>query len=130
MTESTLWYFADPMCSWCWGFSPVVQRLKEKYLHRMKFALVLGGLRPYTREPITDKLREEILHHWREVMRMTGQAFRFENALPEGFVYDTEPPSRAVVTMGELQPDAVFPFFKSLQQAFYAQGRDSDNRAE
>lgn len=123
-TDRILYYFADPMCSWCWGFSPVIDAIKAQFENNSKIALVLGGLRPGTTEPVTAAFREEILHHWREVMRMTGQAFRFENALPEGFVYDTEPPSRAVVTMGELQPDAVFPFFKSLQQAFYAQGLD------
>jgi putative protein-disulfide isomerase len=124
MTESTLWYFADPMCSWCWGFSPVVQRLKEKYLHRMKFALVLGGLRPYTRELITDKLREEILHHWREVHKMTGQAFSFAGAMPEGFVYDTEPASRAVVAVGELSQQATFGYFTAVQRAFYLEQKD------
>ena len=20
-------YFADPMCSWCWGFAPVIEKI-------------------------------------------------------------------------------------------------------
>jgi putative protein-disulfide isomerase len=124
MSEPILWYFADPMCSWCWGFSPVVQRLKEKYSDRLKFALVLGGLRPYTHEPITDTVRQEILHHWHEVHHRTGQAFSFDEAMPEGFVYDTEPASRAVVAVGELAPQATFDYFKAIQQAFYAKQQD------
>jgi len=46
MNTPILWYFADPMCSWCWGFSPVIETLRDEYRERMKTALVLGGLRP------------------------------------------------------------------------------------
>jgi putative protein-disulfide isomerase len=119
-----MWYFADPMCSWCWGFAPVISTIRETYSERIKIALMLGGLRPGTTEPMTPKSREEILHHWQEVQRMTGQPFAFEGALPEGIVYDTEPPSRAVIAVGEINSGAVFPYFKSVQEAFYAHGQN------
>jgi putative protein-disulfide isomerase len=119
-----LWYFADPMCSWCWGFSPVISTIKEIYATQMKIALILGGLRPGTIDPMTPKSREEILHHWRDVHEMTGQPFAFEGAMPEGFIYDTEPPSRAVITVAELAPEAIFPYFKSVQEAFYTKQQD------
>lgn len=122
--QRTLWYFADPMCSWCWGFAPVISAIRETYSGRMKIALMLGGLRPGTTEPMTPKSREEILHHWRDVHRMTGQPFVFEGAMPEGFVYDTEPPSRAVIAVAEINPEVIFPYFKSVQEAFYAHGQN------
>ncbi|MBU1263261.1 MAG: DsbA family protein [Gammaproteobacteria bacterium] len=111
------------MCSWCWGFSPVIETLREEYRDRMKIALVLGGLRHETAS-MTAAGRTEILHHWREVHARTGQPFRFDNALPEGFVYDTEPACRAVVTVGGLDPALIFPLFKAIQNAFYAGGHD------
>jgi putative protein-disulfide isomerase len=123
MNAPILWYFADPMCSWCWGFSPVIETLRDEYRDRMKIALVLGGLRHET-APMTAAGRAEILHHWREVHARTGQPFRFDNALPEGFVYDTEAACRAVVTVGGLDPALIFPLFKAIQRAFYAEGRD------
>ncbi|HQS82668.1 MAG TPA: DsbA family protein [Thiobacillus sp.] len=123
MNAPILWYFADPMCSWCWGFSPVIETLREEYRDRMKIALVLGGLRHETAS-MTAAGRTEILHHWREVHARTGQPFRFDNALPEGFVYDTEPACRAVVTVGGLDSALIFPLFKAIQRAFYAGGHD------
>ncbi|MGF1645173.1 MAG: DsbA family protein [Thiotrichales bacterium] len=128
MTETTpqpvLWYFADPMCSWCWGFSPVIEAIRNEYADRLQVALMLGGLRPGVAEPMAPSLRAEILHHWREVQARTGQPFRFEAALPEGFVYDTEPASRAVIAVAELAPSATFAYLKAVQSAFYADGRD------
>lgn len=124
MGPPILWYFADPMCSWCWGFSPVIEALRDDYRERMKIALVLGGLRPGETAPMTPARRDEILHHWHAVHDRTGQPFRFENALPDGFVYDTEPASRAVIAVGELDPALIFPLFKAIQAAFYAAARD------
>ena len=124
MQEPTLWYFADPMCSWCWGFSPVIEAIRQDYRDRMKIALILGGLRPGTTEAMTPEQRAEILHHWHAVQARTGQAFLFEGALPEGFVYDTEPPSRAVVALSSLRPGETFAMFKAIQAAFYTGGQD------
>jgi len=124
MADKILFYFADPMCSWCWGFSPVIESIKQNFAGDLKIALILGGLRPGSTEPMDETSREEILHHWHEVHKRTGQSFQFDGAMPEGFIYDTEPPSRAVVTMGELNADMVLPYFKSIQAAFYSEGQD------
>ncbi len=124
MNAAILWYVADPMCSWCWGFSPVIEAIREEYGERLRIALLLGGLRVGTSAPMSIQQREEILHHWNDVHERTGQTFRFEGALPEGFVYDTEPACRAVVAMGELAPEHTFALFKAIQSAFYVEGRN------
>lgn len=93
---------------------------------------MLGGLRPGTTDVMSTSLREDILHHWHEVHKITGQVFSVEGAMPEGFIYDTEPACRAVVTVAEIKSDKIFPFFKSIQSAFYVEQVDvtnSDNLA-
>lgn len=127
MNASLLWYFADPMCSWCWGFTPVIEAVREAYRPRLKVALVLGGLRSDT-SPQTAAQREEILHHWHQVHARSGQPFRFEDAMPDGFVYDTEPASRAVLAAGSLDAELIFPMYKTIQSAFYAEGRNVTQR--
>ncbi len=122
--KRVLWYFADPMCSWCWGFAPVMTAILDMYQEELQLALVMGGLRPGTLEPVAAQFRAETLHHWQEVQQRTGQSFTFEGAMPDGFVYDTEPPSRAVVVVAELQPEARFRYFKSVQAAFYVEQQD------
>jgi putative protein-disulfide isomerase len=122
--QRTLLYIADPMCSWCWGFAPVISAIEEAYKDELHIGLIMGGLRPGTANPVTAEFRETTLGHWREVNKRTGQPFKFDGVMPRGFIYNTEPPSRAVVTAGELNPPAMFPYFKSIQHAFYVEGKD------
>lgn len=122
--QTLLRYFADPMCSWCWGFTDTFTRIRDQFDKNFQFALVMGGLRPYTEQTVTDTFRQEILHHWHDVHNMTGQNFSFEGAMPEGFIYDTEPPARAVLTVGKLKPGTGFEFFSTVQQAFYLDQTD------
>lgn len=123
-SDRELLYFADPMCSWCWGFSPVMKALIGVFRDRLAPTLVMGGLRAGNTASMAAAMREEILHHWRDVSERTGQPFRFDGALPDGFVYDTEPPCRAVVAMREFNRDAAYPLFEALQYAFYVDQRN------
>jgi putative protein-disulfide isomerase len=116
-----LLYCADPMCSWCWGFSPVIAELAERYRERLAVTVLVGGLRAGNTVPTDARFREEILHHWRAVHAHSHQPFAFDGALPDGFVYDTEPPCRAVVTLHELAPAQGLRFLQRLQQAFYVE---------
>ncbi|MBW4964348.1 hypothetical protein KZZ06_20380, partial [Sulfitobacter sp. CW3] len=47
-----------------------------------------------------------------------------EGALPDGFVYDTEPACRAIVTARSLAPDCAWKLLGLIQRAFYVEGRD------
>lgn len=122
-------YIADPMCSWCYGFSrPMDALLAEPgEAAPLQLALVMGGLRPYTTETLAPETAEEILGHWRHVHEASGLPFAPapHTALHRpGFVYDTEPASRAVVTVRTRWPRLVWRYFKAVQQAFYAGAQD------
>jgi putative protein-disulfide isomerase len=119
----TLFYFSDPMCSWCWGFSPVMESIVRAF-PRLPVSLIMGGLRASNTTPVTEVFRSEILQHWHDVQQRTGQPFRFDGALPAGFVYDTEPACRAVVSMVALQRSAAFAYLRALQRAFYVEQQD------
>lgn len=116
-------YFGDPMCSWCYGFAPEITKVKEQYEGDLKFELIMGGLRPYGTEKMSE-LGDMLRHHWEEVAKRSGQPFRFDLLLDEEFIYDTEPSCRAVLTMKLLKPGAEFDFYKRIQVAFYAENRN------
>ena len=120
----TLWYFADPMCSWCWGFSPVISQVKEHYSETLNIALVMGGLQTEEVGEMSDDSKKEILHHWHQVVETTKQPISFDCAFPENFVYNTEPACRAVITAGSIDPTKIFTYFTSVQSAFYTKNQD------
>jgi putative protein-disulfide isomerase len=120
----TLFYFADPMCSWCWGFSPVIREIAAVVADRAAIRLVVGGLRTGQTQPMTEQAKAVIRHHWQEVEKATGQPFNFTFFDREGFVYDTEAACRAVVVMRSFAPEATLAYLDAVQRAFYADNRD------
>jgi putative protein-disulfide isomerase len=71
-----------------------------------------------------DQERTETRGHWRHVHEASGQPFDWSFFDREGFVYDTEPASRAVVLMRRRGPAEALAGLRRLQRAFYAEGRD------
>ena len=71
-----LLYFANPMCSWCWGFSPVIQRLVESHGSRPRVTLAMGSL-ARGREPMRETDRAHVRGHWEQVRAASGQPFDF-----------------------------------------------------
>ncbi len=124
MTRRLL-YVMDPMCSWCWGFADVAQALvQQAQASGVALHLVMGGLRTGSGAALDPATRRYILEHWQTVATTTGQPFRFDDALPEGFIYDTEPACRAVVAARHLEPEFALRLVGLIQHAFYVQGRD------
>ena len=120
-------YIADPMCSWCYGFGKTLSALlaDPRETAPLQLALVMGGLRPYTTEPMAPGRADEILGHWKHVNEATGLPFASDTAMhQDGFVYDTEPASRATVAVRTHWPQHVWRYFKAVQYAFYAEGKD------
>lgn len=125
MSHTRLLYVMDPMCSWCWGFAPVADALAgQAAAAGVPLHLVAGGLRTGQGAALDGQTKRYILQHWQAVNQATGQPFRFDGALPDGFVYDTEPACRALVVARSLAPELAWPLVKLIQQAFYAEGRD------
>ena len=124
MREPHLVYFADPMCSWCWGFSPVIEAIAERFGPLLPIRLVLGGLRPWTKEPMTAHDRANVRNHWQHVHEASGQPFDFAFLDREHFVYDTEPSSRAVVVLRRRGVAMALVALRRIQYAFYAENKD------
>ena len=117
-------YFADPMCSWCYGFAPVIVKLRDHFAGRLPVRIVVGGLRAGNTQPMRAQDKDYIRSAWTRVGAASGQSFDFSFFDREGFVYDTEPACRAVVTMRTLAPDRALDFMEAVSAAFYGSNRD------
>jgi len=118
-----LLYIADPMCSWCYGFGPQLRTLLGE-LPGTPVDVVMGGLRPFNREPMSEAFRAMLREHWTHVHEASGLPLAPAALQIDGFVYDTEPACRAVVTVRSMDPARVLDFLAAVQTAFYRDARD------
>lgn len=124
MDAPHLIYFADPMCSWCYGFSPVIEEIRHAYGRALPIRVVMGGLRPGTDKAMTPEARREVVGHWNHVHEATGLPFDAAVLEREGFVYDTDPAARAVVVVRRQGEELAARYLAAAQRAFYAENRD------
>lgn len=120
-------YVADPLCSWCYGFAPVMGALASHFADRLPVKVVMGGLRAGNSKPMRPEDKVYIRDAWTRVGAASGQPFDFAFFDREGFIYDTEPACRAVVTVREWEasrPIDPLAFKSRISQAFYAHNRD------
>lgn len=121
--KATVIYIGDPMCSWCYGFSPEFSETIESIGESVDLQMVMGGLRPYNKETMAD-LKDFLQEHWKEVHERSGQQFSYDILDNPEIPYDTEPSCRAVVTMRQFKPNSELSYFKDIQVAFYAENKD------
>ena len=117
-------YFADPMCSWCWGFSKIIHAVKEDFSEQLPIRVMMGGLYAGASKPLDPAGKEDIREHWQHVAELSGAEFDFNFFEREQFIYNTEPACRAIVLVQQYEPAATLAFLKQLQKAFYQYNRD------
>ena len=122
MTTDLL-YFGNPMCSWCWGFSPIIQSMHQEFGRDIKINLGLGSLRQDER-PMTPQQKQTIRNHWQHVVERSGQPFDFTFFDRDDFCYDDRLPSTMIAAVRQSDPDRALDLFHRLQGAFYRDNRD------
>ncbi len=123
--EREIIYVGDPMCSWCWGFSPVLQKIVDQYGETAPMRLVVGGLHAFDTDPMNDEYKARIKHHWEQVAEATDQPFNYAFFDREGFVLDTEPACRASVVVRSMKPDALLSFYERIHKGYYVEDTDT-----
>ncbi len=127
MQRDALYYIADPMCSWCWGFSPVLEAVSKVLPDEIPIRYVMGGLARDSAEPMAEDTRAYVQSQWRLVAERTGASFNWDfwtNCEPRRSTY---PACRAVIAAGMQRPDATGSMFHAIQRAYYMEVRNPSN---
>ena len=115
-----LYYVHDPMCSWCWGFSPTRQIVRENLPDGIEWISLLGGLAPDSDESMTDETKGYIQKAWRTIQeRIPGTEFNFDfwnKCAPRRSTY---PACRAVIAARNTSADSELSYILALQKAYY-----------
>lgn len=116
-SKDTLIYIGDPMCSWCYGFSPELDKIILAF-PEVPLEIVVGGLRVNGNESMME-LHDFLFKHWQDVHKASGQDFNFSILSQSDVLYNTEPACRAVFVIGQLAPEKKYQYFKLVQRGFY-----------
>jgi putative protein-disulfide isomerase len=129
MTNASLIYVHDPMCSWCFGFSKTFKTLMHELPAGIKVKRLLGGLATDSNEPMPEATRNMVRQNWQRIEQaIPGVLFNYDfwdNCEPRRATY---PACRAVIAARQ-QGDAFDELMtQKIHQAYYQQARNpSDN---
>ena len=121
---TTLHYFVDPMCSWCYGFTSEMQKIISMLPTDITLRYVMGGLAPDSEEPMPQEMQNYIQNHWRTVAQRTGVIFNFDfwtNCIPKRSTY---PACRAVIAASLQKETYKLRMLTAIQQAYYLQAKN------
>ncbi|GAA3954448.1 DsbA family protein [Hymenobacter algoricola] len=127
-------YLFDPLCGWCYGMSPVIQRIQTEYADRVTVSVLCGGMVTGERVGPIGKAWGYISGALQQVEKATGvqfgAAFRALGAAG-GNIQDSEPPCRAITVFRQLDDvqHRAASFAHDLQQAHFRDGQDLNDVA-
>jgi len=120
-----LYYIHDPMCSWCWGFHPVLQQLENTLAGNIKIEYILGGLAADSDLPMPEKMQTFLQKTWHTIQtEIPGTSFNFEfwkNCSPRRSTYAA---SRAVIAARLQAADIEKEMIHQIQIAYYCQAKN------
>jgi len=118
-------YIHDPMCSWCWGFSPTLSQLQDRLPEQLGFTRLLGGLAPDNDQPMPMALQSKLQDTWHRIQsRIPGTQFNFDfwrDCKPRR---STWPACRAVIAARASDPALELPMITAIQHAYYREARN------
>lgn len=128
MEKPQIMYIFDPLCGWCYGFSPVIKKLKDEFQDVFDFKVYTGGMVLGERVGTIDEkfkfLKEGAIENVEKTTGVHfGEAFK-TNMLDKGdYIVNSEPPSIAFTTLRALAPNQDVNQAHDLQKALYFEGK-------
>ncbi|MFC3532359.1 DsbA family protein [Vogesella facilis] len=125
MVTTTLHYYYDPLCGWCYGAAPLLAAAAN--VAGLAIALHAGAMMSGpNRQQVSPQLRQYVMGHDQRIRQLTGQPFGdgYFNGLllDNSAVFDSTPPTLAILAAEALGLDGLAMLHR-LQQVHYVDGR-------
>jgi len=122
---SVLYYVHDPMCSWCWGFAPVLAQLLQRLPAEIRVMRLLGGLAVDSDQPMPVALQRTIEATWQRIQeRIPGTQFNYDFWRQCAPRRSTWPACRAVIAARAQGDEFDERMTRAIQLAYYTQARN------
>lgn len=127
MNKPKMIYFFDTLCGWCYGFSPVIKKIAEKYNDEFDFEVISGGMVMGERVQPASVMADYILKAYKPLEERTGVKFGepFLDMLREGTrIQSSLEPALIMTTFKQFEPKKAVAFAHDLQKLNYVEGAD------
>jgi len=121
-----LYYVIDPMCSWCYGLSPVWQKLLKNLPEDLNVVYVQGGLASHSQELMSQDMQIMLENTWKQIHEKVGIEFNFDfwkNCKPRRSTYL----SCQAAIAARLQ-DKEYEMISAIQEQYYLNAKNPSNR--
>jgi putative protein-disulfide isomerase len=123
-------YFYDPLCGWCYGFSPVIKEIKKTYQGKIDVEVVCGGLFLGSSSGRVNDVAPHIkAGAYKSLEARTGvkvgKAFLDDIYGNGNIILDSLPPTIALCIVRKNLPNKELEFAESLLKAVYDDGMNS-----
>jgi len=119
----------DPLCGWCYGFSPVMDQVAAAY-PELPVRVLPGGMITGSRIAPISNMAGYILEAYRRVESYSGVRFgeAYLELLRQGTeLSNSEPSCRAIHVFGEAKPEHALRYTHALQQRIFLDGVSWNN---
>lgn len=128
--KDTIFYFYDALCSWCYGFSPLLKKIQVKYEDEFDFEVISGGMQMGERKQPVSDIRNYLKGAYIDVTQRTGVHFGqdFMAVVEDGSqLLNSVPASVALSVIKELRPREALNFAAAIQKGIYYDGINWNN---
>ena len=116
-------YVIDPMCAWCYAFSPELEEFLEKYPF-LEVEYIMGGLAPDNNTPMDENMKKTISSYWVDIERKTKVTFNHDYWKENTPYRSTYPACRAVIAAETLRAKSSAQMVKAIQFAYYKEAKN------
>jgi len=126
-------YCYDAYCGWCYGFSPVLKKIEEKFKHQFEIEVLSGGMMIEENVAPIEKIAPFIQAAYARVEELTGIKFgedflwHINHPDQSDWVMNSEKAAIALCIFKEFYPEKQLSFASDLQYALNYEGRDLDD---
>lgn len=125
MEKAKLLYFYDPLCGWCFGFSPVIKKLEHEFQEQIDFEAISGGMVLGERVKPLSEMKDYLKEAMPRLEEMTGVKFGdpYLEILEEGsLMLNSELPCIAMTVYKSMSNKSSIEFASALQSTLYEKG--------
>lgn len=123
--QCKLYYFHDPMCSWCWAFRPFWNEIVAGLPDNVQCQRILGGLAPDTDQVMPIEMQAKLQGVWQKIQQTVPDTqFNFEfweKCTPRRSTYAA---CRAVIAARRQNSQYEETMILAIQQAYYLEARN------